>query len=48
MTLRTLRSCLLLIPGELIKSDNRPTLKLNENIIYAKGKSLRLGKEAGE
>ena len=34
MTLRTLRSRLLLIPGELIKSDNRPTLKLPSNFLY--------------
>ena len=34
MTLRTLRSRLLLIPGELIKSDNRPTLKLPANFLY--------------
>jgi hypothetical protein len=34
MTLRTLRSRLLLIPGELIRSDNRPTLKLPANFLY--------------
>jgi hypothetical protein len=34
MTLRTLRSRLLLIPGELIKSGNRPTLKLPTNFLY--------------
>ncbi len=34
MTLRTLRSRLLLIPGELIRSGNRPTLKLPANFLY--------------
>jgi hypothetical protein len=34
MTLRTLRSRLLLIPGELIRSDNRPILKLPSNYLY--------------
>lgn len=34
MTLKTLRSRLLLVPGELTKSDNRPTLKLPANFLY--------------
>ena len=34
MTLRTLRSRLLLIPGELINPENRPTLKLPANFLY--------------
>jgi len=34
MTLKTLRSRLLLIPGELIKSGNRPTLKLPTTFLY--------------
>lgn len=34
MTLKTLRSRLLLIPGELVRSDNRPTLKLPANFLY--------------
>jgi hypothetical protein len=34
MTLNTLRSRLLLIPGVLVKSDNRPTLKLPANFLY--------------
>ena len=34
MTLKTLRARLLLIPGELIKPDNRPTLKLPANLLY--------------
>ena len=34
MTLKTLRARLLLIPGELIKSGNRPTLKLPANFLY--------------
>ncbi len=34
MALRTLRYRLLLIPGELIRSGNRPTLKLPANFIY--------------
>jgi len=34
MTLKTLRSRLLLIPGELIRPDNRPTLKLPSNFLY--------------
>jgi hypothetical protein len=34
MTLKTLRTRLLLIPGELIKPDNRPTLKLPANLLY--------------
>jgi hypothetical protein len=34
MTLKTLRSRLLLIPGELIRSGNRPTLKLPSNLLY--------------
>src|SRR5512139_3272479 len=34
MTLKTLRSRLLLIPGELIRPDNRPTLKLPDNLLY--------------
>jgi len=34
MTLKTLRSRLLLIPGELIRSGNRPTLKLPSNFLY--------------
>ncbi len=33
MTLKTLRSRLLLIPGELIRPDNRPTLKLPANLL---------------
>jgi len=33
MTLKTLRSRLLLIPGELIRPDNRPTLKLPANFL---------------
>jgi hypothetical protein len=34
MTLKTLRARLLLIPGELVKSENRPTLKLPANFLY--------------
>ncbi len=34
MTLNTLRHRLLLIPGELIRSGNRPTLKLPSNFLY--------------
>lgn len=34
MTLNTLRSRLLLIPGELTRSGNRPTLKLPANFLY--------------
>lgn len=34
MTLNTLRSRLLLVPGVLVKSDNRPTLKLPANLWY--------------
>lgn len=34
VTLNTLRSRLLLIPGILVKSDNRPTLKLPTNFWY--------------
>src|SRR4030066_1215461 len=34
MTLRTLQTRFLLIPGELTKSKNRPTLKLPANLLY--------------
>jgi hypothetical protein len=34
MTLKTLRARLLLIPGELIRTGNRPTLKLPANFVY--------------
>jgi len=34
MTLKTLQSRFLLIPGELTKSKNRPTLKLPANFLY--------------
>jgi hypothetical protein len=34
MTLKTLRARLLFIPGELIRPDNRPTLKLPANLLY--------------
>jgi hypothetical protein len=34
LTLKTLRARLLLIPGELIRPDNRPTLKLPVNFLY--------------
>lgn len=34
MTLNTLRTRLLLIPGELVRTDNRPTLKLPANFLY--------------
>jgi len=34
MTLNTLRSRLLLMPGVLVKSGNRPTLKLPANFCY--------------
>jgi hypothetical protein len=34
MTLKILRARLLLIPGELIRPDNRPTLKLAVNFLY--------------
>jgi len=34
MTLKSLRSRLLLIPGELVRSGNRPTLKLPANYLY--------------
>jgi len=34
MTLKTLRSNLLLIPAELVKSDNRPILKLPSNFLH--------------
>jgi len=34
MALKTLRARLLLIPGELIRPDNRPTLKIPVNFLY--------------
>lgn len=34
MTLKTLRARLLLIPCELIRSENKPTLKLPSNFLY--------------
>jgi hypothetical protein len=34
MTLKTLRTRLLLIPGELIRSENKPILKLPTNFLY--------------
>lgn len=34
MTLKTLRAKLLLITGELIRSGNKPTLKLPANFLY--------------
>jgi hypothetical protein len=34
MTLKTLRARLLLIPGELVRSENRPILKLPANFLY--------------
>jgi len=34
MTLNTLRARLLLIPSELVRSKNRPTLKLPANLLY--------------
>lgn len=34
LTLKTLRTRLLLIPGELTRTDNRPTLKLPASFIY--------------
>ena len=34
MTLKTLRTSLLLIPGELTRPDNRPVLKLPVNFLY--------------
>ena len=34
MTLKSLRARLLLIPGELIKPDNRSTLKLPTDFLY--------------
>jgi hypothetical protein len=34
MTLKTIRARLLLIPGELIRPDNRPTLKLPVNFLH--------------
>jgi hypothetical protein len=34
MTLKTLRARLLLIPSELVRSKNRPTLKLPANFLY--------------
>ena len=34
MTLKTLRARILLIPGELVKTKNRPTLKLPANFLY--------------
>ncbi|MFN3466522.1 MAG: IS1380 family transposase [Candidatus Brocadiales bacterium] len=34
MTLNTLRTRLLLIPGELVRTDNIPTLKLPANFLY--------------
>jgi hypothetical protein len=34
MTLKTLRARLLLIPGELVRTENRPTLKLPANLLY--------------
>ena len=34
LTLKTLRARLLLIPGELTRTDNRPTLKLPANFLY--------------
>ena len=44
MTLRTLRSRLLLIPGELIRPDNRPTLKLPANFLYKDAFELAMKK----
>ena len=34
MTLNTLRLRLFMIPGELVRSGNRPTLKLPANFLY--------------
>jgi hypothetical protein len=34
MTLKTLRARILLIPGELVKTKNKPTLKLPANFLY--------------
>ncbi len=34
MTLNTLRSQLLLVSGELVKVEHRPTLKLPANFLY--------------
>lgn len=34
MTLNSLRNRLLLIPGELVNVENRPTLKLPSNFLY--------------
>ena len=34
MTLKTLRARLLLVPGELVRTENRPTLKLPANFLY--------------
>ncbi len=44
MTLRTLRSRLLIIPGELIRPDNRPTLKLPANFLYKDAFELAMTK----
>jgi hypothetical protein len=44
MTLRTLRSRLLIIPGELIRPDNRPTLKLPANFLYKAAFELAMKK----
>jgi hypothetical protein len=34
MTLKTLKARLLLVPGELVKTKNKPTLKLPANFLY--------------
>jgi hypothetical protein len=34
MTLKTLKARLLLIPGELVRTENKPTLKLPANFLY--------------
>jgi len=44
MTLKTLQSRFLLIPGELIKSENRPILKLPANFLYKEAFAYALNK----
>lgn len=44
LTLKTFRTRLLLIPGELVKSDNRPTLKLPANFLYKEAFEFALRK----
>lgn len=34
MTLKTLRTQLLFVPGELVRTDNKPVLKFPVNFLY--------------